>query len=75
MGLLVAMLVNYQVLWAIPVAYLFAALNIGGIQLPIEMHLDSTLSGVIQSALVLFYLIMDGIRKKLITKLGESTHE
>jgi simple sugar transport system permease protein len=38
MGLLVAMLVNYQVLWAIPVAYLFAALNIGGIQLPIEMH-------------------------------------
>ena len=75
MGLLVAMLVNYQVLWAIPVAYLFAALNIGGIQLPIEMQLDSTLSGVIQSALVLFYLIMDGVRKKLITKLGEKVHE
>jgi len=39
------------------------------------MQLDSTLSGVIQSALVLFYLIMDGVRKKLITKLGEKTHE
>ncbi len=75
MGLLVAMLVNYQVLWAIPVSFLFGALNIGGIQLPIEMKLDSTLSGVIQSALVLFYLIMDGVRKKLITKLGEKTNE
>ena len=75
MGLLVAMLVNYQVLWAVPVAFLFAALNIGGIQLPIEMQLDSTLSGVIQSALVLFYVIMDGVRKKLITKLGEKSHE
>ena len=75
MGLLVAMLVNYQVLWAIPVSFLFGALNIGGIQLPIEMKLDSTLSGVIQSALVLFYLIMEGVRKKLITKLGEKINE
>jgi ABC-type uncharacterized transport system permease subunit len=75
MGLLVAMLVNYQVLWAAPVAFLFAALNIGGIQLPIEMKLDSTLTGVIQSALVLFYMIMDGVRKKVITKLEDKSHE
>jgi general nucleoside transport system permease protein len=75
MGLLVAMLVNYQVLWAVPVAFLFAVLNIGGIQLPIEMKLDSTLSGVIQSALVLFYLIMDGIRNKVLIKLRDDPHE
>ncbi len=63
LGLLVAMLVNYQILWAAPVALLFAALNIGGIQLPIMMKLDSTLSGVMQSSLVLFYILLDGVRK------------
>lgn len=64
LGLLVSMLVNHDPLWSAPVAFLFAAFNIGGIQLPIEMKIDSTLSGVLQSALVLFFLIMEGVRKK-----------
>ena len=50
LGLLVAMLVDYQIVWAVPMALLFAALNIGGIQLPIMMKIDSTLSGVMQSS-------------------------
>jgi len=64
LGLLVAMLVDYHVIWAVPVALLYAALNIGGIQLPIAMKIDSTLAGVMQSALVLFYMVMEGVRKK-----------
>lgn len=68
LGLLVAMLVNYQIIWAAPVALLFAALNIGGIQLPIMMKLDSTLSGVMQSALVFFFLLMDGMRKRFLVR-------
>ncbi len=75
LGLLVTMLVDYQVLWAAPVAFLFSALNIGGIQLPIEMKLDSTLAGIVQSALVLFYLVMDSIRKNMINPKGTSAHE
>jgi simple sugar transport system permease protein len=70
LGLLVAMLTNYQVLWALPVTLFFAGLNIGSIQLPIVLKLDSALSGVLQGALVLFVLLMDGVRQRL---LGHKT--
>jgi len=75
LGLLVTMLVDYQILWAAPVAFLFSALNIGGIQLPIEMKLDSTLAGVIQSAMVLFYLVMDSVRKNVLKPRESSLDE
>ncbi len=65
LGLLVAMLVNYQALWAAPVALFYAALNIGSIQLPIILKMDSSLSGVLQGMLVLFVLIVEGIRQRL----------
>ena len=75
LGLLVAMLVDYQIIWAVPMALLFAALNIGGIQLPIMMKIDSTLSGVMQSSLVLFFMLMDGVRKKLLKKEEGQSNE
>ena len=68
LGVMVGMLVNFQAAWAAPVSFFFAALNIGSIQLPIVLHLDSTLSGVLQGALVLFVLIVDGIRRRLTEK-------
>ncbi len=68
LGLLVAMLVNYQVLWVVPVALFFAILNIGSIQLPIVLKLDSSLSGVLQGALVLFVLMVDGARRRILKK-------
>lgn len=68
LGLLVAMLVNYQPLVAVPVSLFFAMLNIGSIQLPIVMKVDSTLAGVLQGALVLFVLLMNGARKVLSKK-------
>jgi simple sugar transport system permease protein len=64
LGLMVAMLINYQAVWAAPVALFFAALNIGSIQLPILMKLDSSLSGVLQGVLVLFVLLAEGIRQR-----------
>jgi general nucleoside transport system permease protein len=70
LGLMVAMLVNYQALWTVPVALFFAALNIGSIQLPIVLKLDSTLSGVLQGALVLAVLIMDGVRQRILKRVG-----
>ncbi len=68
LGLMVAMLVNYQPILGALVAFGFAALNIGSIQLPIVLKLDSTLSGVLQGALVLSVLLMDGVRRRFIRK-------
>jgi simple sugar transport system permease protein len=64
LGLLVAMLINFQPVWAAPVALFFAALNIGSIQLPVVLKLDSTLAGVLQGMLVLFALMADGVRQR-----------
>ncbi len=68
LGLLVAMLVNYQALWVAPITLFYAALNIGGVQLPITLKLDSNFSGVLQGFLVLFVLLMEGVRQKLTRK-------
>jgi simple sugar transport system permease protein len=68
LGLLVAMLVNYNALWVIPVTLFYAALNIGSIQLPIVLQLDSSLSGVLQGALVLFVLLMGGVHQRVMNR-------
>jgi len=64
LGLLVAMLINFQAIWVAPIALFYAALNIGSIQLPIVLKLDSNLSGVLQGILVLFVLLTEGIRQR-----------
>jgi len=62
LALLVVMLANYQV-WGSPwIAFFFACLNVGSIQLPIVLKLDSSLSGIIQGALVLTTLLVYGLR-------------
>jgi simple sugar transport system permease protein len=62
LALLVVMLANYNVRLVAPVAFFFACLNVGSIQLPMMLKLDSSLSGVIQGALVLATLGMQGWR-------------
>ena len=71
LGLLVAMLINYQAIWAVPVAIFFAALNIGGIQLPIILKLDSSITGILQGTLVLFVLMVEGVRQRIMKRVGE----
>jgi general nucleoside transport system permease protein len=68
LGLMVALLVNCRAILAAPVALFFAALNVGSIQLPIVLRLDSSLSGVIQGTLVLFVILGQGARAKLLDK-------
>ncbi|HUI69655.1 MAG TPA: ABC transporter permease [Spirochaetia bacterium] len=68
MGLMVAMLVNYQAALAAPVALFFAALNVGSIQLPIVLKLDSSLAGVLQGSLVLLVILGQGVRQRLLTR-------
>ena len=72
LGLLVAMLVNYQAAWAAPVAFFFAALNTGSVQLQISYKLDSSFAGVLQSLLVLLVLLGEGARQRFVKKNLES---
>ncbi len=61
LALLVVMLVNFDALLIVPVAFLFSALNVGSLQLPLVFQLESSLAGVIQGTLVLFVLIGRGL--------------
>ncbi len=60
LSLLVVMLADYRLVWIPLIAFFFAALNVGSIQLPMMLQLDSSLSGVIQGSLVLATLIVHG---------------
>ncbi len=77
LGLMVSMLINFQPLWAAPVTFFFALLNIGSIQLPIMLKLDSSLSGVLQGALVLSFLLVGGARQRHLARrqVEEASHE
>ena len=68
LGLMVAMLVNYRAALAGPVALFFAALNVGSIQLPVVLKLDSSLAGVLQGTLVLFVVLAQGLRARFVKK-------
>jgi simple sugar transport system permease protein len=62
LSLLVVMLANYRVWGACGVAFFFACLNVGSIQLPMMLQLDSSLSGIIQGTMVLAALLVHGWR-------------
>jgi len=66
LALLVVMLANYRVWWTPGIAFFFACLNVGSIQLPMMLQLDSALSGIIQGTLVLGTLFMQAwqVKKK-----------
>jgi simple sugar transport system permease protein len=65
LALLVVMLANYSVRITPLVAFFFACLNVGSIQLPMVLQLDSSLGGVIQGTLVLAALAVQALRGKV----------
>jgi simple sugar transport system permease protein len=67
LALLVVMLANYNIWLIAPVAFFFACLNVGSIQLPMMLQLDSSLGGVIQGALVLATLGVHAWHKTIAT--------
>jgi general nucleoside transport system permease protein len=60
----VCLLAGNRGLWIGPVAFFFAAASKGSLQLPLQMHLDSSLGGVLTCVIVLFYMIVNGIRSR-----------
>jgi simple sugar transport system permease protein len=65
MALMVGMLANIQPLLSVPIALIFIGLSKGASGLGMDLQLDSNLSGVIQGSLVIFVLIMEGVRRVL----------
>ncbi len=67
LALLVVMVSNYNLRIAPLTAFFFACLNVGSIQLPMMLHIDSSLSGVIQGTLVLAILAVHALstRRKI----------
>ncbi|MDX2098632.1 MAG: ABC transporter permease [Leptolyngbyaceae cyanobacterium bins.59] len=63
LALLVVMLINFDPLWIVPVSFFFSALNIGSLQLPLSLNLESSLAGVIQGTIVLFALFGQGLAR------------
>jgi general nucleoside transport system permease protein len=65
LAILVVLLTQNQPLWILPVALFFSAANKGSLQLPLEMHLDSSLGGILQESLVLLIIMIRGLRSRL----------
>ncbi|NJN68293.1 MAG: ABC transporter permease [Chloroflexaceae bacterium] len=63
MGLLVVLLAQANPAWVLPVVLLFATFTIGSVGLPLQLQIDSSISGVLQGALVLGALVAQGVRK------------
>lgn len=61
LALLVAMLAGMNAWLLLPIAFFFSALNIGSLQLPLDLNLESSLAGVIQGTLVLFVILAKGL--------------
>jgi simple sugar transport system permease protein len=65
LSLLVVMLSDYNIRVIPAVAFFFACLNVGSIQLPMMLQLDSSLSGVIQGVLVLATLAVQAWKSEV----------
>lgn len=64
LALLVVLLVRHNPAWVLPVVIVFASFSVGSIQLPLRLDSDSSISGVLQGALVLFALVARGIQRR-----------
>ena len=61
-ALMVGMMASFRLPLVPFICLFFAVLNVGSIQLPLQMGLDSSLSGVIQGVMVLSLFIIQGLR-------------
>ncbi len=64
MGLLVALLVRADIRFVPVVAFFFAVITSGSIQLPLSLSIDSSISGVLQGLIVLAILVSRAVRKE-----------
>jgi len=75
LAILVVLLAGQSAVAALLVAFFVAAVSTGSLQLPLQMQLDSSLSGVIEAMLVLVILLVHGVQSRLAgrRRVGTST--
>jgi general nucleoside transport system permease protein len=62
---LVVLLSGLRAQWVPPVVFFFAMVQVGSPRLELRMQLDSSLGGVLQGTVVLFFLLVNGFRQRL----------
>ncbi|MGI6367383.1 MAG: ABC transporter permease [Anaerolineae bacterium] len=62
---LVVLLSGLRAQWVPLVVLFFASVQVGSPRLELRMQLDSSLGGVLQGSVVLFYLLVNGVRQRL----------
>lgn len=67
-ALLVGMMASFRILPVPFICLFFAVLNVGSIQLPLQLNLDSSFSGVIQGLMVLSVFVTQGLRAWVIRR-------
>jgi len=67
---LVVLLSGLRAEWVPLVVFFFSVIQVGSPRLELRMQLDSSLGGVLQSSVVLFFLLVRGLRQKLERKEG-----
>ncbi len=75
LGLLVVLLVGMRALWTPFVAFAFAVILAGSTRLRISLQLDQSLAGVLQGVLVLFVLLSNGLRQRVMERMGRDAED
>ncbi len=68
LAILVVLLANRSALASLCISFFFAAISTGGLQLPLQMQLDSSMSGVLEGMLVLTVLFLYGLRTRMVPR-------
>jgi ABC-type uncharacterized transport system permease subunit len=75
LSLLIALLAGYRPQWIPLVALFFAAVGVGSPRLELNMHLDSSLGGVLESSVVLAVMLVAGWRELVRRRQTQRTLE
>ncbi|MGD1992287.1 MAG: ABC transporter permease [Anaerolineae bacterium] len=75
LALLVALLAGSRPQWVPFIAFFFAAIGVGSPRLELNMHLDSSLGGVLRAALVLAVILTHGLRGWLARRQAQEAIE
>ncbi len=67
---LVVLLSGLQAKWVPLVVFFFASVQVGSPRLELRMQLDSSLGGILQGSVVLFFLLVNGVRRRIETLRG-----
>ncbi|MFQ5342871.1 MAG: ABC transporter permease [Anaerolineae bacterium] len=65
LAILVVLLASIRALWVPFIAFFFAAVMGGSLRLQIQTQLHNSLGGILQGALVLFVILMHGVRQRM----------